>query len=137
MSLRIASWLGIIGGFLGVATTFALLFLPILYTCSSVSTGGAFSTTCTFQSLIEWQEGHLESVTWDYLGIMATLSALAMITAWASRLAKRRAFILLTLGIFLGAGMLIAGFSIGFYYAPTVFLILLSSTALFFAQPSA
>lgn len=125
----IGRWAVILGGLLGIALTVALLTLPLMGACGTTTTsvnGGPQVTPsgCTNGNLIEMQGGRLEPVTWAYLLAMTGAAGAAVVLAWRATGAQARAGIVLGLGALLLAGMLLAGFSIGFFYAPAVLFVI-------------
>lgn len=132
--VRLARSLCILGGAWGVGITLALLFLPLMGSCRESVTatpdGITSSSGCENQTLIESQGGVLEPITWLYLGVMSGLSLGAAAIAWKAREPKSRGVLILVIGTILAGGMLFAGFSIGFMYAPAVLLILLGGALL-------
>ncbi len=121
--------LGMLGGLWGVGITFALLFLPIVQFCQSIiTTSGQEFNGGLSKTLIESQGGQLEPVTWIYLAVMPILSLIALALAWRIRLAGRaKPLVLLCVGILLGIGAAIAGFSIGLFYIPGAISILIAA----------
>lgn len=130
----LARSLCILGGGWGVGITLALLLLPLMGSCHESITAGPDGITsnsgCENQTLIESQGGVLQPITWLHLGMMSGLSLGAAAFAWKAREPKGRGVLILVIGTILAGGILLAGFSIGFIYAPAVLLILLGGALL-------
>ncbi len=127
----IGRWSALLGGIWGVGVTFALLFLPVVQYCQSIITSaGQQFNGCLNKTLIESQGGRLEPITWIYLAAMLALSLIAVAVALRAK-GRARSFLLLFVGILLGIGGVIAGFSIGVFYLPAALLVLLGSVITF------
>lgn len=127
----------ILGGITGVLVTLALLTLPLMGYCSTsmTSTDSQTVVRCEQSNLIASQGGRLEFVTIAYLVAMTGIPAGASVVAWRSlRPNYASPVLLLILDLVLAIGMLIAGFSIGFFYAPAVLLILLGAFTMLVAK---
>lgn len=139
---RIGQLLTLLGSAAGIIATIALLTLPLMQYCgiTNSSTGTAQGEVrCESSGLIESQGGRLEPVTWAYLITMTGLSVAAGVSAWhAERTRRPLPLVILVLGTVLGGGMLLAGFSIGFLYAPAVLFVEVGAVTILLAakQPT-